>query len=309
MIDEQDKTYRVVKHDIEQYLSVLGSESFTQNQVDSQFNFRSREAKNYRWHILENLVPKGILQRLGTGKYRKIDTSLEELHWQSADLENTINLARPLNLHRYIKTWHKSIEIIAGAPGAGKTAYLYDLVLRNMGNPMGIVIFTNDMTVEEIKERMCKSDFEIPTPAPFKMWDKADNFSDVIEPDKINIIDYLDLNSEVYLVGDEIERIYQKLKEGIAIIGLQKKPGQTLAIGGIFTIKRAKLYISLDSIKESGQWLHKLTIQKARGRTDPTIDPRTIEIKFKLVNGIQFIPISSTKPIEDDVEGQDEIPF
>ena len=291
MDTRESKTYRIISHDLEQYLSLVVSGVFTVESIDRQFNYQSREAKRFRWQVLEAKVKAGILEKTGVGKYRKVISELEEIDWQSADIRDTIKLAFPLNLHRYVKTYHKSIIIIAGSYGAGKTAFLYDFILRNMGNPMGIVLFTNDMTSEEIKERLEKSEIEIPNCSPFKVYDRADSFADVVEPDKINVIDYLDLNSEVYLVGDEIEKIYRKLKSGIAFIGLQKKPGQQLGIGGMFSIKRAKLYISLDSEREAGGWIHKLTIQKARGRVDPKIDPRSIEIRFKLVDGIRFMSI------------------
>lgn len=288
---EETQTYKIVANDIKQYVSLVGQGIFSSNQIDRQFNYASRDAKRYRWQVLDNLVKEGILESGGVGKYRKVEKRIEEIDWQSANLEDIVKLVMPLNLHKYVKIHHKSIIIVAGSPGAGKTAFLYDFILRNMGAPMETVLFTNDMSPEEINERIRKSEIEVPNHAPFKVYDRADNFADVIEPDKINVVDYLDLNSEVYLVGDEIEKIYRKLNKGIAVIALQKKVGQQLAIGGVFTIKRAKLYISIDTIKEAGNWIHKLSIQKARGRVDPKIDPRTVEIKFKLLDGIRFISI------------------
>ena len=286
----EEKTYKIITKDLEQFLSLVGPHIFTSEQIDRQFNIQTREAKGYRWHALENLVKANRLQKVATNKYRLVDSKLEILDWQDADVEDTVKVLWPLNLHKYVKTYHKSINIIAGAPGAGKTAACYDFILRNMGHPMGIVLFTNDMTAEEIKERMDNSEMEIPYPAPFPIYDRADNFGDVIEPDKINVIDYLDLNSEVYLIGDEIEKIYRKLNRGIAVIAIQKKPGQDIGIGGLYSWKRAKFYCSLDSIKEGNEYLHKLVIVKARGRIDPKVNPLSVLIKFSLVNGIKFIP-------------------
>lgn len=286
---QEDKTYKLIAREVEQFLSLAGVHAFTADQIDRQFNYRTREAKNNRWHVLENLAKAQRLQKIGTNRYRLVDQKLELIDWQDADTEDIVKVLWPLNLHKYIKTYHKSINIIAGAPGAGKTAFVYDFILRNMGHTMGIILFTNDMTAEEIKERMDKADIKVPYPAPFPVYDRADNFGDIIEPDKINVVDYLDLNSEVYLIGDEIEKIYRKLNRGIAVIAIQKKPGQLVGIGGMFSIKRAKLYFSMDSIKQDNEWLHKLEIAKARGRVERTINPRSIEIKFKLVDGIKFI--------------------
>lgn len=288
--EENQESYKTVSNDVAQFLSLVGGHNFSSDDIDRQYNIQSRDAKRYRWQILEDMVNKGILQKLQTKKYRKVEQQLEEMEWFNANPEDTIPMFLPLELHQYVKIYHKSINIVAGSPGAGKTGFLYDLMLRNMESTgRDLTLFTNDMTAEEIKERMMNSDFYIPYPPPFKVYDRADNFGDVILPDGVNVIDYLDLSSEVYLIGDEIEKIYRKLNRGCAWIGIQKKPGQDIGIGGIYSSKRAKLYLSLDSIKENGEYLHKLTVHKARGRVDSKINPRTLDIKFKLINGIKFI--------------------
>ena len=71
-------------------------------------------------------------------------------------------------------------------------------------------------------------------------------------------------------------------------MAIQKKPGQEVGIGGMLSSKRAKLYLALDTVKVDGELKHKLTIHKARGRTDPTINPKSLQFTFKLVGGIQF---------------------
>lgn len=294
-MSEDERKYKQVAQDIEQFLSLVGVHQFTADQVDRQYNYKTRDAKRYRWQVLERYVGSGRLEKRGTGKYRLFDGALEEIEFMSASVENKIQIAWPLNLQKYIRTYHQSIIIIAGAPGSGKTGFLYDFTLRNMNHPMGVVIFSNDMTAEEMKERMLNSDTEIPDPVPFKVWERYDNFSDVIEPDKINVIDYLDLNSEVYLIGDEIEKIYRKLRRGIAIIAIQKRPGQDIGLGGLFSWKRAKLYLSLDVSKEFGELINKLKIVKARGRADPMVNPTGMEFKFHLVGGIKFVLKSDIK--------------
>lgn len=284
----EDKTYRNVAQEIQQFLSYNKGHLFTASQIDGQFNYGMRATKRYRWQILEELVKKGELEKKGTGKYRIPDEALEEIDILGANIENSVIIAWPLGLEKYIKTYHQSINIIAGAPGSGKTGFLYDFTLRNMNNPMGLTLFSNDMTAEEMKERMINSDIELPEDLPFKVYERYDNFADVIVPDGINVVDYLDMNSEVYLIGEEIEKVYRKLKRGIAVIAIQKKPGQDIGLGGIFSWKRAKLYLSLDSIKSGGAFYHRLKIIKARGRADPDVNPKDMEITFYLVKGIQF---------------------
>ncbi len=288
-MEDTERAYKIISNDISQFLSLVGSGAFTSETLDRQFNYQTRMAKHYRWQILERLVSAGKLEKVGTGKYRLPDQQLKEVDWIAADVEDVVKVSWPLNLQKYVKTYHRSINIIAGSPGAGKTAFLYNFILRNPHQ--NIVLFTNDMTPEEIKERFNNANLENPSLTHFRVFDRNDNFGDVVEPDSINVIDYLDLNSEVYLIGEEIEKIYRKLNRGIAVIGIQKKPGQELGQGGIFSEKRSKLYLSLDTIKVGTELVHNLVIQKVRGRTNPLTNPRYMSFKFKLVGGINFLPV------------------
>lgn len=284
----EDKTYRQVHQDIDSFLQLADGNTFSFAFIDREFNYKSREAKRYRWQVLKDYVKKGELEQVATDKFRKPQSEMEEVDWQNADVEDVVQVKWPMSLEKYIKLYHQSIAIIAGISGAGKTAFLEHFVLKNMGHPMGVTLFNNDMTPEEIKERMLGAGIPIPDPAPFKVYDRISGFGDVVNPNGINVIDYLDLNTDLYTIGDEIEGIYRKLKRGIALIGIQKKPGQELGIGGMFSIKRSKLYLSLDSVNDGNQKCHKLKIVKCRGRVNPKLNPAGMEFKFKLINGIKF---------------------
>lgn len=291
----EDKTYKQVGWDIDQFLSVSDGYSFTVNQLDSQYKFQTRDAKRYRWQILEDKVKHGELEKTATGKYRKVLTTLEEIDWQNTDLANVVKVKYPLKLEQWIKTYSKSVVVLAGDPGAGKTAFLENMLLRNMNNPMGVEMFSNDMTDVEIAERLIASGVDIPNPAPFKIWECADSFADAIRlrksQDKLNLIDYLDLNSDTYRIGDEIDKIYYAINKGVAVVAIQKKFGQSIGMGGVYSIKRAKLYLSMSTINEGGQFIHRLEVIKNRGRQDPFINPRGMEFKFKLVAGIKMIEV------------------
>lgn len=283
-----DITYKEVHDEIDQLLSLANGHTFTSGKLDSEFNYGSRKVKRYRWQVLDAYVKEGKLERIGIDKFRQIDHTADVIDWQAADTSDVVDIKWPMNLEKYVKTYHQSIIILAGEPGSGKTAFLEHTALKNMNHPMGVTIFNNDMSPEEIKERMENSGVVIPNPPPFEIREKDCNFGDVIRPDGINIIDYLDLNSDLYKIGEEIEAIYRKLKRGIALIAIQKKPGQKIGLGGVFTIKRAKLYMSLSTVEDEGQLYHKLEIVKARGRVNPKHNPNGMYWKFKLIGGIKF---------------------
>ncbi len=82
--------------------------------------------------------------------------------------------------------------------------------------------FSSEMGALELKDRFSKFD------RPLNSWkvkfkERASNFADVIKPDAINIIDFLEVHDEFYKIGGLIKDIYDKLTTGIAVIAIRKK--------------------------------------------------------------------------------------
>ena len=110
------------------------------------------------------------------------------------------------------------------------------------------------------------------------------------------------MNSEVYLVGAEIDAIFRKLTTGVAIIAMQKPPpsvtmfrgkkqytDRDLAYGGAFTAKRAVLYISLSD--------HRLKLVYVKTPKNPTIKPDNMQWSFNIASdGITFCNV---KPYQE----------
>ena len=94
-----------------------------------------------------------------------------------------------------------------------------------------------------------------------------EHFDDLVRvyPDAVHIIDYLDIESEFYLVGNEVSKILSKLGTGVAIIGLQKPPSRDLPYGGSPAIRKAQAVVILDRSKAK--------ILHAKSRTNSSINP------------------------------------
>ena len=94
-------------------------------------------------------------------------------------------------------------------------------------------------------------------------------FADVLEPNGINLIDYLDRNDNLFLIGDDIEQLQAKLEGGMLMFALQKRHNQQLGYGGIMSIKRSDLYIALDRRYEGPNAMHGIAeIVKAKEWAD-----------------------------------------
>jgi len=282
-------TYKTVANDIAQFASVLDGSSFTNKHIDDQFNYKTRDAKRYRWQVIEEYVKNGTFKKVKTGVYRKVEEELEEIDILGAKEGSHIDIVLPLEMDKYIRIYRKSVTIVAGSPGSGKTGFMYNTIMLNLEHPDGIVLWTNDMTDVEMKERLMNYQNPLPDPLPFKAFYCDSNFGDAVAkfPNSINFIDYLDMDSEVYLVGKEITDIDKALKEGIAIVGIQKRPNQDVGIGGIFTWKRPKYYFSID-VEESVTGLtRRLKVVKCRGRKSPQVNPHGMVFRYDLAGGIR----------------------
>lgn len=234
-----------------------------------------------------------IISSLGGHRYRKVNYVVEEVDWQSADENSEVNLKFPFELEKLCKVYTKSIIIVAGSTNAGKTALLYNFIALNM-HTYAIDLYNSETSPEQMKARFAP--LNIPNPAPFKVYQRYDQFADVIKPDHISVIDYLDVNAEFYLVGAEIDKIFRKLTSGVAVIALQKPPAQVslykgekqtldrdLGYGGGVTAKRAALYLSLS--------YNKLKLVKVKTPRNPRINPNNKQYIFSLEDGIRFTNI------------------
>ena len=242
---------------VEQWISITKGQ-FNVRDIWNEVGIDSPEGKKHLKTILSRLEDKRLIRQLdkGFGNYRILDTEATKMNWQGADPSRVIPLKFPFGEEEFVKIFPKSIIIVAGSKNAGKTEYLYDFIKKNMFD-FSIDLYNSETGAEQMKERFeSLGIIDLPT---FNVYERYDNFADVINSNHVSVVDYLDLNSEVYLVGAEIDAIFRKTNN-VAVIGLQKPPPSSviirgvkkiierdLAYGGGFTAKRAVLYISMGS--------------------------------------------------------------
>lgn len=242
---------------------------------------------------LSRLVERGVLQRMGSkdGIYRLINSHVEEIDLSNVDVESKVQIELPFGIHQYVTFYPKNIILVSGEGNSGKTAFLYNCAVLNR-KAFKVDFYTNnEASPQEIVQRIQAFDIEIPP--LFKVYERYDNFADVVKPDNITIIDYLDLNSEVYLAAEEIKAIQSKLGSGVAIIGMQLPPPSVtlyrgekklihrdLAYGGAFTEKRPVLYLNLWNTGVSNKGICR--IKKAKNRTKRNVDPNYMQWQYEV---------------------------
>lgn len=258
------------------------SGSFTRKDLQDCMNVITPEGKTNLRVILHRLCETGVIAKTGLdGTYRKIDSERKLIDWQSADSSDTFPLKWPFELEQYASMYPKNIAIVAGSKQEGKTTFLLNTLKKNLplADKYKIELFNSETGKEQLQDRLFS--LGVPPDAPFTVFERYDNFADVIDPDALTIIDYLDMNQDFFMAGVEIDRIFRKLNRGIAIIGMQIPPpsrtfvkgvekiiDRDLAYGGGTTAKRAFIYLSMSS--------HKLKMKYAKKPTNPRIHPENM---------------------------------
>lgn len=234
---------------------------------------------------LEKLVDIGYLERVGKkrGWYRKREMDCDELDLINAD-ESPVDLWLPLRLSDYVQIHPGNIIIIAGAPNSGKTAFMLNVVKENMRKDWDVHYFTSEMEAGELRLRLKKFPDLTLDMWNFKPYRRGGDFADVIKPgtNSLNIIDFLEVHDEFYIIAKRLKEIHDRLRGGIAVVGLQKNPGVDVGLGGWRSMEVTRLALSLDH--------GKCKITKAKNWVDPTKNPNGWQMDFKLVDGCQIIP-------------------
>jgi len=267
------------------WIKTTEGEYFSRSDLDQGLEIVTEKGKASRRTILSRLLRSRDIEKHPTRLfvYRLSDNEAPLIDWQSADISNTIDVKWPFELEEWVTIYPRNIIIIAGTFNAGKTAFCLNFIAMNqhrteLGNLLPMQYFNSEMGPEEMKLRLSK--FHISDWA-FTPRERQQNFAKVIQPDKVNIIDYLEVTDNFYLVAQEITDIFNALNKGICLIALQKKQGATMGRGAEFSLEKPRLYLSLES--------HELTIVKGKNWAHEGLNPNNQKFKFKLIQGYKFV--------------------
>ena len=253
-------------------------------------NLGQREAA---YKALTRLKDEEFITTTGQrGWYRRVKGDVEKIDYMSVDPESYLKIKWPFRFHQLIKMFPKSLAIIAGTTNAGKSSFLMEFCRLNMYRKnLKIRYISSETDKYELRE---KYDYYASDRGelyvPLEDWGnyldiiyRTENFIDVIKPNWINIIDHYKAEGEFYEIGKDLQAIHKKLKNGIAILALQKNPNTQVGYGGHQTEHLARFVLHIDP--------GKITIKKAKNimpginrGADGTV------IKFKLASGYKWLP-------------------
>jgi Bifunctional DNA primase/polymerase, N-terminal/Primase C terminal 1 (PriCT-1) len=292
-LGRSEKRDRNLTQEIRDFIMTTNG-NFLTTDVYQMTTMTTREEKKKACAILSRFAkpPNNTIEPVGNrhGCYRRVNDECEGIDFLNAKTE-TVKLWLPFGLHEKVELMPGNIVVIAGESNAGKTALMLNIVRSNM-RKFDTHYFNSEMGSSELRKRLDKFDDIALSDWSFKAWERSSDFSDVIKcgPDKLNVIDFLEIYKEFYEIGGMMADIHRKLKGAIAVVAVQKNKGTDTGLGGFRGLEKPRLYLAMGS--------GYLKIVKAKNWATEE-NPNGLQVNFKIVKGCNLIQTKGWhKPID-----------
>lgn len=224
-----------------------GPGKFLATQMYAELGMTTRQDKKAADQSLRRLSEKNLVTECGEqrGCWRPVQNTLERINWREADPDDIIPMKWPLGIEQHFTLYPTNVIILAGEKNSGKTAYCLNTAYMNVNLPYPINYFSSEMAAQELAVRI-------------RMFPNQDVFDrinfyplnveavvDVIDPDAINIVDFLEVEDEFWKIARRIRQMWQKLRKGIVLVAIQKDADARYGRGKAFSAEKARVYITM----------------------------------------------------------------
>ena len=257
----EEKKERNLAEEIRQWIEETHGD-FDYKSCDFDLDLKSKGEKTNRRLVFHRMKKENKIIGIHgkNGWFRRVESEIVYADYVNV-VPSYITLEMPLGISNIVKFSPRAIIVVAGSTNAGKTTFLLNIV---KANNYKFFYFNSEMSTNKFRGRL--DDFGLPIEfwhEKMKMIERVSNIADAVQTNDINIIDYLESDWEKpWLAGNKIREIFDKLDQGVAIIGLQKKRDAPFPRGGEGTLEKAQFAIGLDF--KSGANFHTAEILKAK---------------------------------------------
>lgn len=252
------------------------------DELDKDLGITAPLDRKNRSKTLERLLEQGMVERHQkiNKQWRFVNKKATRLDYKHALSGGELDIKWPMNIEKYVRVYPGNLVVIAGATNSGKTGFNLDFIYRNQ-DKYPIVYICSEMGDVELKSRLELFPNMAIDDWSFEAVTRATDFADVIVPDVINIVDYLELAEDLYLVNSHLTKMVERIGSGLILVSLQKKEGARWGRGQEFSAEKSKLYLSMDE--------GILRITKGKSWANPKVNPNGLQVGFKIIAGSQFV--------------------
>ncbi len=220
-----------------------------------------RQNRHYVSTSLGKLVNQGKLEKLSSGAhfyYKYVNNNKRIINWNDVDSDNTLPIRWPCShldcsefgFSQSIVVSQGDLIVVAGVSNMGKTTFAQNFLFENM-DAFDCQMMVNEYNPGKFKRRVQKMTWGNPFrengEPKFTLVERHEDWKYAIEPDQVNIIDWINISDgDFYKIGGIMEGIQGKLRKGIALIVLQKNEAKDLGTGGQFSEHLASVYFNID---------------------------------------------------------------
>jgi len=236
-----------------------------------------------------------------------------------------LSICWPLALEREFRVYPKNPVVIGAVTNAGKTTFALNLALMNM-NQHRVTYINSEMSEEELAGKL--QDFGQAYGIPWTtLYEKVfftycncnaldsndiKRLLDLMDPNGINVIDYIKIHDKFFTVGQPLEKIHSRLDQGIAVVFFQKDPYVDHLMGKSFPehLARVAMMIDIDQVTQ----LRLLKFTKVKFPAHKGDRPEKHKIWFSVKDGVVLErtkpPIKKNKSKEtgDSATQYDQVP-
>jgi len=301
-----DRTEQELRIDI---LNLVTKRSgrFTTGWVNTQFDLKTADQRKISMKILEELVDAELIEPYGGDrtKFRTIEQESPEVEWWVEEPTH-MNLRFPFKLEELISMVPGTVMLVEGEKDAGKTSFCMNFVKDNMHGEFPRDKFNyidsenNGHEINmRIKEFVAYNDLTTEGfVSGFKLQSVDHHWHDLVDPDAVNIIDYVSDAEEFYKVIAHVNNIHKKMKggKGIAIVCVQKHPDQNYAVGGRQLRHNPRVVVQLVADEEN---TYRIKIVNCKGRANPKINPLGKTLRYRFGENRRLVELSEWHYYED----------
>lgn len=211
-----------------------------------EFHLNTKDEKLQLRTIIHKLCFDGILERDAkrNGIFRKVDKTKEVINWVDAEI-CPVPIKMPMGLDNEAVIEKGSVIVIAGVSNAGKSGFLLEMASTNYKH-MKVSYFASEWSPSGLKQRLENFGEDMKVWPEIEFIKRTKNFGDVLDPDGLNIVDFLETHEDFWAVSGEIQKYHDRLRDGVVVVALQKKPGADFGKGGHGTMEKSQLYLTID---------------------------------------------------------------